>query len=292
MQIVTRQDVVETSSGCRLEIVHFARGVYPVLDHTWMPVNRIFIVLENPNGEDNYIETEQARYLLKPGWIYLVPSYFPTVFSLDEKLCFISIQFRMEFLAGVDLFPEFDRVLELHRPEAIPRIESIFRTQPTLASSIRLNAFVFDIAEEWFSCFAPEKVSNFSRFARYRELIAYIKKNCHAGVKVSELAAVCHLSREEFSRRFSAATGITPKAFFNRFLVRRATDLLLGPNLSVKDVAFEMGFKNEYYFSRFFHQHTGMPPGEFKKHQLRAALINETDISGDQIQDLTSWRFA
>lgn len=279
MEITTRHEVEKTASECRLEIVHFARGVYPVRDHTWMPVNRIFIVLKNPNGKDNYIETEHARFDLEPGWMYLIPSYFPTAFSLDEKLYFISIQFRMEFLAGVDLFSEFKSMLALHRPEAVPRIEEIFRMQSDLVASIHLNAFVFDTAAEWFAPLASEKINTLNRFVSYRKLIDYIQENCHAGVSVSELAAVCHQRREDFTRRFTAATGITPKVFFNRFLVRRAADMLLRPDRSVREAAFELGFKSEYYFSRFFRQHTGMPPGEFKKRHLRTALGKETDIS-------------
>ncbi|UKI31117.1 MAG: helix-turn-helix domain-containing protein [Lentisphaeria bacterium] len=31
--------------------------------------------------------------------------------------------------------------------------------------------------------------------------------------------------------------------------------------MSVKEIAGEMGFDNEYYFSRFFKRHLGLPPG-------------------------------
>ena len=48
--------------------------------------------------------------------------------------------------------------------------------------------------------------------------------------------------------------------------MNRACDLLLREDARVREVAFELGFSNEYYFSRFFKKQTGIPPRDFKAH--------------------------
>jgi len=42
--------------------------------------------------------------------------------------------------------------------------------------------------------------------------------------------------------------------------------LLADERLSVKDVAVQMSFSSEFYFSHFFRHHTGMTPSEFRQH--------------------------
>ena len=82
---------------------------------------------------------------------------------------------------------------------------------------------------------------------------------------MEELAALRKTRRETFTRKFTAATGITPKELLTQAVLNRAGNLLLRGNYRVREVAFELGFSNEFYFSRFFKKHTGMPPHRFKE---------------------------
>ncbi|MBN2641298.1 MAG: AraC family transcriptional regulator, partial [Victivallales bacterium] len=54
--------------------------------------------------------------------------------------------------------------------------------------------------------------------------------------------------------------------FITRSLVRKASLLLGGAVIPVKEVADRLHFNSEYYFSRFFKQQTGMSPREFQRH--------------------------
>jgi AraC-like DNA-binding protein len=42
--------------------------------------------------------------------------------------------------------------------------------------------------------------------------------------------------------------------------------LLADKRLSIKDVARQLDFSSEFYFSHFFRRHTGMTPTEFRMH--------------------------
>jgi AraC-like DNA-binding protein len=42
--------------------------------------------------------------------------------------------------------------------------------------------------------------------------------------------------------------------------------LLADDRLSVKDVAAQLSFSSEFYFSHFFRRHTGMSPTRFRRH--------------------------
>jgi AraC-like DNA-binding protein len=69
------------------------------------------------------------------------------------------------------------------------------------------------------------------------------------GVSVSSLAAT-----------FKAYTGMTPYQYFLRMKINKAKELLNGGEGCIKQVAFELGFDDEFYFSRLFKRKTGVSP--------------------------------
>ena len=103
------------------------------------------------------------------------------------------------------------------------------------------------------------------RRPEYRPLIDFIAANASASTTVEHLAEFMKMRPDVFSRKFSADIGVTPKKFLTRFLLRRASDLLLRPGCRVKEVAAELGFTSEFYFSRFFHKNTGIPPRQYRE---------------------------
>jgi len=66
-----------------------------------------------------------------------------------------------------------------------------------------------------------------------------------------------HVLKEEFGKNFNE--------LLNSARIKRACDLLLTTQMSIKRIAALSGFSNEYYFNRVFKQHTKLPPGVFRK---------------------------
>jgi AraC-like DNA-binding protein len=56
---------------------------------------------------------------------------------------------------------------------------------------------------------------------------------------------------------------MTPHQYFISIKIGRAKEFL-GRGLPVKEVAFRLGFKDEYYFSRLFKSKTGLSPSRWK----------------------------
>ena len=282
MSVIKRKSVEVMSTSFRLAVEHFAMGTYPVLDNTWMMVNRIFCVLENPGGNTNYIEGGESRIPLEPGTVCVIPSYLPAIFKLDDNLKFISIQMRLELLAGIDIFSACQEIILMNEPEIHRRIVEIYKNSSDLTSAMALNGLIYEIAYRLMARLPENYFDNMRRFENYAPLIHYIQSNCQAGMGVSDLAAFMGMRRESFSRRFSADTGLSPKQFFNRFLVKRAADLLRDSRLSIRECAFAIGFQSEYYFSRFFKQHTGLTPSKYRHNPLHLSsqLVTFLPIDG------------
>ena len=79
------------------------------------------------------------------------------------------------------------------------------------------------------------------------------------------LAGEVRLSPSQLDRLFGKQFGLTPRQYFDRRKLGRAMDLIRGAPLSIKQIAYETGFRSLPYFSRWFQARTGLSPRAFKK---------------------------
>lgn len=84
--------------------------------------------------------------------------------------------------------------------------------------------------------------------------------------KARELAAVGKVSYSGLRALFKSSGQGTVHAHIQRARLDQARLLLADKRLSVKDVAAQLSFSSEFYFSHFFRHQTGMSPTEFRKH--------------------------
>jgi AraC-like DNA-binding protein len=83
--------------------------------------------------------------------------------------------------------------------------------------------------------------------------------------RLTELAASANLSREYLSRIFTTELGIPPLATLRLLRLSRAASLLRGTNLTVRAVAEQCGFSNEFHFSTTFRDYAGVSPSSFRE---------------------------
>ena len=93
-----------------------------------------------------------------------------------------------------------------------------------------------------------------------------------------EMVRLAGMGKELFVKNFRRDTGSSPKRFFHWLRIRVAEQQLLRSERSVKEVAEELGFCNEIYFSRFFKKHTGVSPTQFRR---RNRFENPVPTRGD-----------
>ncbi len=92
---------------------------------------------------------------------------------------------------------------------------------------------------------------------------------------VEEYARELHVSRNRLGSAVKSATGLSPRAYLHRLLVRDAMELLANTGMPVSQVAFRLGYADPAYFTRFFKRETGQNPGAFRK-SLRKKAQAET----------------
>ena len=84
--------------------------------------------------------------------------------------------------------------------------------------------------------------------------------------KAKELAVLSKVSYSGLRALFHKSGQGTVHGRIQRARLDQARLLLADRRLSVKDVAAQLNFSTEFYFSHFFRHHTGMSPTEFRRH--------------------------
>jgi len=95
--------------------------------------------------------------------------------------------------------------------------------------------------------------------------ILYMKQHLHEKFGIEELSAQQHISVSHYSRSFKQKTGSSPINYFNQLKIQKACQYLYFTDRSIKEICKELGFDDQYYFSRLFKNVTGSSPSQYKK---------------------------
>ena len=124
------------------------------------------------------------------------------------------------------------------------------------AMNLILSDFVSDVKAA-----VPELV-------KFDEVLRYIDNNYRRNISVAELAAIMNISSMYFSNYFKRVFHISPKQYILNKRLMESQRLLLESRMSIKEIAFEVGFDNENYFSEFFSSKVGISALKFRKREL------------------------
>lgn len=87
----------------------------------------------------------------------------------------------------------------------------------------------------------------------------------HLSLRLPELAELCGLSVPAFTRAFRQALGTSPIDWLRRERVTQAKHRLTDSEDSVKEIARQCGYSDQFYFSRDFTRMVGCSPTDFRE---------------------------
>ncbi|MEH7386496.1 AraC family transcriptional regulator [Bacillus sp. JJ1521] len=93
----------------------------------------------------------------------------------------------------------------------------------------------------------------------------FIRMNFSEDISVEEISKKLHVHPSHLMRSFKQEKGMTISHFRNLIRIEEAKDLLANSNLSLIEITFIVGFKNQQYFSRVFKEAEGVTPKEYKR---------------------------
>lgn len=99
---------------------------------------------------------------------------------------------------------------------------------------------------------------------RINQVAAYLEENYNKPFNQSECADRFYMSREYMCRAFSKKFGTTMVSYLNEIRINQAKKLLKDPLLTIRDIAYQVGFEDDKYFTRQFKKITGLTPSDYR----------------------------
>jgi AraC-like DNA-binding protein len=108
----------------------------------------------------------------------------------------------------------------------------------------------------------PEGDSAVSR--RIGHCIEYLTTHLDQPLRIAALAHLAHLSPARFSVLFRSFTGSPPRDYLHLVRMHRACQWLTDTTLPLKTIAAQLGYQDQFHFSRKFKAFAGLPPGAYR----------------------------
>ena len=101
-----------------------------------------------------------------------------------------------------------------------------------------------------------------------RRIKEYMDENYKEQLTISDIGKALFLSPYYVAHVFKDASGYSPIQYLLRRRIGEAQNLLLETDMPIAQIALEVGFDNQSYFSIQFTKNVGMPPLQFRKNYL------------------------
>lgn len=112
------------------------------------------------------------------------------------------------------------------------------------------------------------------RPALYTRWLVLVEEHYLEHWPITAYSAQLGLSAERLNRLVRAEAGRSAQQVVHERLAREACRRLVHEHVPVSQLAFELGFADPAYFSRFFKRHFGKAPGAYRNAAARAVLPN------------------
>lgn len=104
--------------------------------------------------------------------------------------------------------------------------------------------------------------------------LTFMDANIGKRLTLSAIAGSAAVSRFHFARLFRVTTGHSPMEFLVRTRIDRSKHLLVRGEISICEVAAELGFCDQSHFTRTFRRLTGMSPREYVRNTQNVSRLN------------------
>lgn len=176
----------------------------------------------------------------------------------------------------VNTFPGEGEAIHLPVSTVIPLVKTIVThwENGTIADRFRAEAGFYEL----LSLVLQNEEHKTSIALEYAKFM--LERDYKEEITIDGLAARAGLSRFHFMRLFKEKFGKGVIEYVTELRLSKSKELMRElPNASIRDIAFQVGYKNEIYFSNNFKKHMGMAPAVYLKNtKMKVAAYSWVNI--------------
>ena len=128
-----------------------------------------------------------------------------------------------------------------------------------------LKALIYDMSNIIYRFQQLETEGQTRAEVIFREFIQAVEKNFHTERRVSWYAKQLCITSKYLSETIRSISKRTPSDWIDSYVTRELCVMLKNSTLSIKQIADEMHFANQSFMGKYFKEHVGMSPTQFRR---------------------------
>ena len=158
---------------------------------------------------------------------------------------------------GLPCYPQYGSTGDFN--DISRRISSFFEV---CASEEKFKDYELSLLFERLLILVARSSGDFSN--PLKRSVAHINSYYNTELRIPELAKMENLSVSRYNSIFKSTFGMSPLEYIIKIRLSFACDLLLGTNLSIKEISSQVGYGDPHFFSRIFRASIGISPRDFR----------------------------
>ncbi len=210
------------------------------------------------------ITTEGGSYVLSPGRWYLLPAGCTYEYNCEREMEHLYFHIKLSGSDGLDQLKNCKTPLCLDSPDLQPQN---FSPEFKIIDGLLLHSKIYSVV---LSILKIHNVSISSKTLSpcVIKTISYIRKNLSAQLTTEKIAENAFVSKSTLTKHFRKELNMSVQEYLYDSIMFEAVQLLTRSSLSILQISESLGFSDQFYFSRRFHQKYGTSPREYKKNML------------------------
>ena len=216
-------------------------------------------------GETEYFDGEKTL-LLSPGDILFVPQ--------NSHYAIREVTPGYSCVVNFDSCPGLEKMQKLPVPAEVDMevfAEKLHRVWQKEGGAYGVLSQLYSFLDKCMSAARTKEYFSSSERQFLLPVVEYLTQNLtDPDLQIGELAKKAGVSEVYLRRIFKKKYGLSPAGYVTRERMRRAKALLeSGKEMSIQEVAVQVGYRDALYFSRTFRKHFGLSPTEYYRQYIQ-----------------------
>ncbi len=246
--------------------VNILTGTRIVLDENWRSkmfsstYSRLYYVKEG----DGYLNTSDGTVKLRGGYVYLIPAEFTFSYGCKylEKIFFHVSVTTME---KYDLFSKIGCICSMPFSKEQYKELSKYLESESYEDLLGVKTIVTQTLFSFLNNTGLQKTPAKKHGDLVKNIIAYIHENIRVNLSVRDISNRLFVSESKIRNTFLKEMEIPVGKYIDDMVFIKAKELLAKEQLSIAEISAELGFCDQFYFSRRFKGKFGETPSHFRK---------------------------
>jgi AraC-like DNA-binding protein len=278
-----------------------------ISDENWIHDKRIidsFEIIIGIGGKA-YIQQDEERYEITPGNVLLLlPGHLHKGFDYSkENTSFYWMHFHCQdehsFISEKEVINEIlplnsnKGLIKLDDSILIPIFSSIENIEKLIISFRQLlhvshSNYYTPLITDYLTTLvltelSQQTINNVTQIIdntnvsnkKFISVLEWIRINIDKEISVQELADRFNFNPDYLTRLFKKHVGMSTIQYINDMKIAKAKEFLCQSENGIKEIAFNLGFKDEKYFMKLFKEHENLTPSEYRNAYFKTYLNNK-----------------